>query len=59
MEKCYTFKLQRLNNGLFCVFQAPGNVLLQTSGVSLTKLGPQRLEVKGQTQYGLLFSTGA
>ena len=31
MEKCYTFKDQSLENGLFCIFQAIGNILLTCS----------------------------
>ena len=28
MEKCYTFKGQSLENGLSCIFQATGNILI-------------------------------
>ena len=29
VEKCYTLKDQSLENGLSCIFQALGNILLQ------------------------------
>ena len=45
MEKCYTFKGQNLENGLSCIFQSIGNILLQ-------KVQSQHDEAQGTERKG-------
>ena len=49
MGKCYTFKGQSLENGLYCTFQAKGNILSQKCRASDTKHRQQsaRIRAKG------------
>ena len=46
MEKQYTFKGQSLENGLFCVLQALGNILLQRHKASMTTHRQQSTSAK-------------
>ena len=48
MEKCYTFKGQRLEHGLSCLFQAIGNILLQRCRARMTKHRQQSTEVRAK-----------
>ena len=45
MKKCYTFKGKSLENRLFCMFQAIGNILLQK--VQSQHYKAQAMEYKG------------
>lgn len=55
LKKCSIIKSQSLENGLSCVFQATGNVLLQRCKPACLSTGnrEQRLELKEQTQCGV------
>ena len=55
LRKCSIIKSQSLENGLSCVFQATGNVLLQRCKPACLSTGnrEQRLELKEQTQCGV------
>ena len=46
--KCYTFKGQRLEKGLYCIFQATGNIVLQRCRASMTKHRQQSTRVRNK-----------
>ena len=48
MEKCYTFKGQSLENGLYCTFQAIDNTLSQKCRASNTKHRQQSIRIRAK-----------
>ena len=48
MGKCFTFKGRSLENGLLCVFQAIGDILLHTYRAHMTKHRQQHTRVRAK-----------